>query len=242
MKPDFMHLGSALEHVSTERIALRAAAYSDAWPLFEATRHPLFNLHIQWPQPENAAAAQRRMGKIIQRRERGDITAVSAVVKETGEWIALYRFIPVIDRSDSMEMGLWTHSKFWNRHFSHEITTLCIDVAFRTLPLVELIALAHPENVPCVRVLTGAGLQLIGTESRPCEHAPDIQASVFRVTRAQWQVDRGGLATYDHFDDIPIDVAERETSLVSRVEHAGVVVSDDHHRTPAISASAPQSV
>ena len=43
---DFASLSERLERVYSRRLALRPLSLADAWPLFEATRNPLFNRHI----------------------------------------------------------------------------------------------------------------------------------------------------------------------------------------------------
>ena len=58
---DFSELSLNLQRAHGRRIALRPASLSDAWPLFHATRNPLFNKHLLWPQPQQEAAVLERM-------------------------------------------------------------------------------------------------------------------------------------------------------------------------------------
>jgi len=50
----------------------------------------------------------------------------------------------------------------WGQGFATEAATACLDYAFRTLGLRELVALVYPENTPSHRVITKLGFMPAG--------------------------------------------------------------------------------
>ena len=107
MEFDFLELTQALECSFSERVALRPVALCDAWPLFAATRNPLFNRHLLWPRPEREEQLLKRVRMIMEASRRGRLTALSAVARNSGEFIALFRFQPHATLFDTIEMGVW---------------------------------------------------------------------------------------------------------------------------------------
>jgi RimJ/RimL family protein N-acetyltransferase len=136
---DFPELGLNLQRAHSRRIALRPAALCDAWPLFHATRNPLFNKHLLWPQPEQERSVLERMDLIVEAGFKGRISALSAVLKATGEWIGLFRFQPYRDLPQTLEMGVWIHDRFWHGRYSLEIGKLCVDAAFAMSDVQRLV-------------------------------------------------------------------------------------------------------
>src|SRR5207237_5531935 len=65
MVHDFQELTDRLERVYSRRLALRPVSLADAWPLFQATRNPLFNKHLLWDQPEDEHAVLQRIDAIV---------------------------------------------------------------------------------------------------------------------------------------------------------------------------------
>ena len=79
MQFDFLELTHALECSFSERVALRPVALCDAWPLFVATRNPMFNQHLLWAQPDREELVLKRVRLIMEASRRGRLTALSAV-------------------------------------------------------------------------------------------------------------------------------------------------------------------
>lgn len=183
----YKQLMGALERVYSPRLALRRVALSDGWPLFAASRDPLFNRHLLWDQPGDESVMLERVDVIAGAARRGQMAAVSAVVRETGEWVSLYRFIPHADDPVTLEMGVWTHSRFWRDHYTQELTRMCIDAAFRHSRVDRLVAGAALDNVASRRVLEKVGLRNTRPITRFTERGEPILAVEHSLSRADWQ-------------------------------------------------------
>ena len=130
MTVDFHSLTDQFERVYSKRLALRQVALADAWPLFQATRNPMFNRHLLWDQPDDDARVLERIDSIVEAVRKGRLTALSAVLKSTGEWVSLYRFQPHAVYPEHLEMGIWCHDRFWHGRYSLELVRTCIDAVF----------------------------------------------------------------------------------------------------------------
>ncbi len=196
---DFSELSNRLETVSTERIALRAASLCDAWPLYEATRHPQFNSHLMWPRPDSPEQVLKRMSLVIDAARRGRIAALSAVRRETGEWMCLYRFLPHAEREGVIEMGIWTHTRFWSQGQSFEIARTCLDAAFALSGVQRLLGAAYHDNAPSRALLTKIGLTPARRVTRQTEDGRSVDLLEHEIDRTAWLAQRTWrpLVTFD---------------------------------------------
>jgi len=187
---DFSELSLNLQRAHGRRIALRPAALCDAWPLFHATRNPLFNKHLLWPQPEEESAVLERMDLIVNAASRGRLSALSAVVKATGEWIGLFRFQPYgRDPGDpgTLEMGVWLHDKFWHGRYSLEIGKLCVDAAFALSEVERLVGASAPDNRGSCSLMMAVGMSPTDLVMRDAETGIPVLLQEYSITREQWR-------------------------------------------------------
>ncbi len=199
---DFSTLAYHLERCHTRRIALRPVTLTDAWPLFEATRNPSFNRWLLWPQPTVDRLVRERVERIVEAATLSRLAAVSAVVKDTGEWISMFRFQPFRNRDDAMEIGIWTHHRFWHGRYSLELGRLCIDVAFTACPdLQRLVGASSPDNEPSCRLMELCGLHPGDVELRATEGDQPLLLREYAVTREQWQASHAHRVSFRRFDE-----------------------------------------
>jgi RimJ/RimL family protein N-acetyltransferase len=200
MKIDFHSLTEHLERVYTPRVAFRTVTLTDAWPLYESTRDPMFNMGLMWDQPASDSAVLERMDAIVSAARRGAMTAVSTVVRETGEWISLFRFQPYAAEPGLVETGIWTHRKFWRGQYSLELARACIDVAFTMTEVPLLIAAANPANTRVCMLLGICGFQPRRSALRRKESGVDVELTEYEITRADWSA----AFTEPHFSQVVI--------------------------------------
>jgi RimJ/RimL family protein N-acetyltransferase len=187
MEFDFLELTQALECSFSERVALRPVALCDAWPLFEATRNPMFNRHLLWAQPENEELVLKRVRLIMEASRRGRLTALSAVARRTGEFVALFRFQPHAMLLDTIEMGIWVHDKFWHGRYSLELGRLCVSAAFSLSDRVQLLLGASaPENRGSCRLMEAVGMTAGRMVHRDTEMGYQTELCEYTLTRADW--------------------------------------------------------
>lgn len=219
---DFLALTEQLERVHTTRLALRPVSLCDAWPLFLASRNPLFNQHLMWEQPSSNSVVLERMDKIVDAARVGRLTALSAVVKTTGEWVSLYRFQRQLADPSLIEMGIWTHDKFWRGHFSLELTKACVDSAFTHSDIACLVAASSLSNKGSCRVLNHCGLIPTHRAIRQTEEGTEADLQEFRITREQWLLRRGP----GSFEQVPMAMiplmSRTATEAGSRADESGL--------------------
>ena len=187
MEFDFLELTHALECSFSERVALRPVALCDAWPLFVATRNPMFNQHLLWAQPENEELVLKRVRLIMEASRRGRLTALSAVARRTGEFVALFRFQPHATLPGTIEMGIWLHDKYWHGRYSLELGRLCVSAAFALSEQVQLLLGASaPGNRGSCRLMESVGMTPGRTVQRDTEMGYQAELIEYTITRADW--------------------------------------------------------
>jgi RimJ/RimL family protein N-acetyltransferase len=224
---DFQDLSERLERVYSRRLALRPVSLADAWPLFHATRNPLFNKHLLWDQPDDEHDVIKRIDVIIDASRRGRMTALSGVVKATGEWTSLFRFQPYGGDPRAMEMGIWMHDRFWHGRYSLELGRLCVDAAFDHADVDRLVGAAAPENRGSCHLMKSVGMSDSKLVTRATETGRPVVLQEFEILRSDWCARRRGGAEAASYASIPwqrqgTEVLEartpQEKRLTDRVE------------------------
>ena len=198
MQFDFLELTEALECSFTSRVALRPVALSDAWPLFAATRNPAFNKHLSWAQPENEELVLKRVRLIMDASRKGRLTALSAVQRTTGEFIALFRFIPHAALHDAVEMGVWMHDKYWVGRYGLELGHLCVSAAFSLSGVSRLLGATTLENRGSCHLMRAVGMTAGGLVERDFEIGR-LTLREYTLTRAEWAARHA--TAFSTFDD-----------------------------------------
>lgn len=215
MPTDFHDLTARLTSVYSKRLALRPVCLSDTWPLFDATRHPAFNAHLLWDQPGSEWEVYRRVEAVVEATRTGKMASVSAVLKETGAWVSLFRFQPAGAGEDenTLEMGLWTHARYWHGRISLELGRMCVDAAFQQPGVERLIGVSSTDNRASQQLMEMVGLTLRGEALRDSEAGLQRPSTIFEVDRATWMRQRRGQAFAAYEDSEP--VASRSTSVAT---------------------------
>lgn len=215
MPTDFHDLTARLISVYSKRLALRPVCLSDTWPLFDATRHPAFNQHLLWDQPGNEWEVYRRVEAVVEATRTGKMASVSAVLKETGAWVSLFRFqaAGADEGEEALEMGLWTHARYWHGRFSLELGRMCVDAAFQQSGVQRLIGITSTDNRSSRQLMELVGLHLRGEALRDSESGASRPSLVFEVDRATWQRQRRG-QTFAAYEDVEPSPG-RSTSVAS---------------------------
>lgn len=190
MQIDFEELANELHLVHTPRLALRPLALADAWPLWEATRNPAFNSGLLWEQPTQVSQVFERVEAIMQATERGRLAAVSAVVKETGQWVGLFRLQAHASNPAAIELGVWTHPVFWHGRVGLELGLACVGAAFSRSDAQLLVGAAAPSNRGACHLNRLGGLVPVRTVWRKHETLADVELIEHEITREQWLAQR----------------------------------------------------
>jgi RimJ/RimL family protein N-acetyltransferase len=186
MVHDYSELADRLERAYSSRIALRRVSLADGWPLFEATRNPLFNKFLMWDTPAGELEVLARIDAIVAAQRRGKMAAMSGVVRSTGEWASLFRFQPYAADPDVMEMGVWTHDRFWQGKYTLEISKMCIDACFASCDVERLVGAAAPDNAGSCQLMRAVGMTDTELVRRRTEGGRRVELQEFEILRSVW--------------------------------------------------------
>jgi RimJ/RimL family protein N-acetyltransferase len=186
MQIDFEELVTKLQFVHTDRLALRPLALADAWPLWDATRNPAFNAGLLWAQPDREMQVLERVDAIMQAASRERLAAVSAVCRQTGQWVGLFRYLPHASSLDTVEMGIWVHPNFWHGKVAFELAKACGNAVFSLSDVEVLVGAAAPSNRGACALNRLGGLMPVRTVWRKHETQADVELIEHEITRAQW--------------------------------------------------------
>lgn len=187
MVHDYHELAERLERAYSKRVALRRVSLSDGWPLFEATRNPLFNKFLMWDAPADEREVLARVDAIVEAQRRGKLAAMSGVVRTTGEWASLYRFQPYAADPEVMEMGVWTHHNFWHGRFTLELAKMCVDTCFECCEVDRLVGAAAPGNGGSCQLMRLLGMSEIELVFRKTESGRRVELQEFEILRSDWE-------------------------------------------------------
>lgn len=218
MVHDYHELADRLERAYSRRIALRRLSLADAWPLFEATRNPLFNRFLMWDAPADPREVLERVDAIVAAQRRGRMAAMSGVLRETGEWASLFRFQPYGGDPDVMEMGVWTHHRFWHGRFTLELAKMCLDACFGASEVERLVGAASPENAGSCQLMRLAGLRETDLVFRTTEGGRRVELQEFEITREAWEAGAGARARKPTHSIVP--TAEEAAAARAQAEAA----------------------
>jgi len=199
MQFDFLELTQALECSFTSRVALRPVALSDAWPIFCASRNPAFNRHLLWPRPDTEELVLKRVRLIMDASRKGRLTALSAVQRATGEFIALFRFIPHATLPGTIEMGIWVHDKYWHGRYSLELGRLCVSAAFAQSNVNLLLGASATENRGSCQLMEAVGMTPGRMVERDTEMGWKATLCEYTISRADWAARHA--TAFSTFDD-----------------------------------------
>jgi len=200
---DFQELTDRLERAYSRRLALRPVSLADAWPLFQATRNPLFNKHLLWERPDHENEVLARVDAIVQASRSGQMAAVSGVVKTTGEWTSLFRFQPYGNEPGTMEMGVWMHDRFWHGRYSLELGRLCVNAAFGSCDVQRLVGQSVPENRGSRHLMRSVGMSDGKLLTRHTESGSPVLAQEFELSRSEWMLQEQAAAGSSFYASIP---------------------------------------
>jgi RimJ/RimL family protein N-acetyltransferase len=161
----------------------------------------------------------KRVRLIMEASRRGRLTALSAVARRTGEFIALFRFQPHATLPDAIEMGIWVHDKYWHGRYSLELGRLCVSAAFTLSTGVQLLLGASaPANRGSCRLMEAVGMTPGRMVQRDTEMGHQAVLCEYTITRADWAARHVNGFSLVGDDRIVVKAATRATPQTSTLE------------------------
>lgn len=171
----------------------------------EADCAAAFELYSRWEVVQFLGANPAVMESLDQMRARieSNLKMEHSRADGTGRWVIVPRdgdgqmvgvvlFAELPDGAGNLtgdfEIGWHLHPKVWGMGLATEAAIAVRDFAFGVMPgLLELRAIAYPQNVKSLRVMERIGMELEGKTDRYY----GIETVCYRISRESWEYLRG---------------------------------------------------
>jgi ribosomal-protein-alanine N-acetyltransferase len=169
------------------RLSLRPLVESDAPALFELGRNPEVSRFFSWEPYRVVDDASAFIASLTVQREAGERLELGVFGNE-GELVGITGFSEFSRRDRRAVLGTWLGRAFWGSGANRESKALVLGLAFRSLGLLRVTALASPQNVRSLAALQRLGFVHEGVLRGWHVHggvARDV--AVLRMMRDEWE-------------------------------------------------------
>jgi [ribosomal protein S5]-alanine N-acetyltransferase len=169
------------------RFSLRVLAQSDAPALFELGRNPEVSRFFSWKAYTAVDEASAFIASLIRERETGERLELGIFGIE-GELVGITGFSEFSRRDRRAVLGTWLGRQFWGSGANRESKALVLALAFRSLGLLRVTALASPQNVRSLAALQRLGFVHEGVLRGWHVHGGvPRDVAVLRMMRDEWE-------------------------------------------------------
>jgi ribosomal-protein-alanine N-acetyltransferase len=168
-------------------LSLRPLVESDAPALFELGRNPEVSRFFSWEPYRVVDDASAFIASLTVQREAGERLELGVFGNE-GELVGITGFSEFSRRDRRAVLGTWLGRAFWGSGANRESKALVLGLAFRSLGLLRVTALASPQNVRSLAALQRLGFVHEGVLRGWHVHggvARDV--AVLRMMRDEWE-------------------------------------------------------
>ena len=188
---DFMVIGPTL--------FLRYATPADAPRLFELGSDAEVTSVFSWGPYTDVAQAQAYIASLPEKREAGTLLDFLVVSREDGP-IGVTGLTELAARDRRATIGTWIGRQWWGSGANRESKALMTALAFRTLGLERLTALANVTNGRSQRALERIGFRQEGVLRRYHRHGNEVHdVTISGLLKDTWE--KSELA------EVPVEVA-----------------------------------
>jgi [ribosomal protein S5]-alanine N-acetyltransferase len=179
-------------------LTLRYPRPDDAPALFELARDPEVVRFFSWGPYERESEALAFVESLERKREAGDRLEL-AIAGEDDRLLGITGLSELSRRDRRAVLGTWLGRPHWGSGANRESKTLVLALAFRTLGLLRVTALAHPENARSLAALERLGFTREGVlRSWHVHRGEPRDVAILRLLREEFE--RGPLA------DLPVEI------------------------------------
>ncbi|MFT3674708.1 MAG: GNAT family N-acetyltransferase [Chitinophagaceae bacterium] len=147
----------------TNRLLLRKLEPADAVRIYELRTDPRVNEYIDRPPTESVEEGLRFIHRINISVIEGDCLYWAIVPKQEQDLIGTICLWNWNKATQLAEVGFELLPAWQGKGFMHEALHRIIGYAFEQLPLAQIEAWVHPQNIPCIRLLEANNFELIAT-------------------------------------------------------------------------------
>jgi ribosomal-protein-alanine N-acetyltransferase len=169
------------------RLSLQLLRQDHAPALYELARNPDVSRFFSWNPYQAADEASDFIASLARQREAGERFELGIFGNE-GELMGITGFSEFSRRDRRAVLGTWLGRPFWGSGANRESKALVLALAFRSLGLLRVTALASPQNVRSVAALQRLGFVHEGVLRGWHVHAGvPRDVAVLRMMRDEWE-------------------------------------------------------
>jgi ribosomal-protein-alanine N-acetyltransferase len=177
---------------------LRELVPDDVPALYELGCDPDVSRFFSWGPYQSPDEASQFVASLDRQREAGERYELG-IVSNDGELVGITGFSDFARRDRRAVLGTWLGKRHWGTGANRESKALVLSLAFRSLGLLRVTALASPQNVRSVAALERLGFVHEGILRGWHVHGGvPRDVAVLRMLRDEW--DRTPLA------DVPVTI------------------------------------
>ena len=181
------------------RFSLRPLVDADAPALYELGRDPGVSRFFSWDPYESPDEAVAFIASLDRQREAGERLELGIFLDEDPGLVGITGLSEFSRRDRRAVLGTWLGRPHWGSGANRQSKALVLALAFRSLGLLRVSALASPQNVRSVAALQRLGFVHEGVLRAWHVHAGvPRDVAVLRMLREEW--DRTPLA------EVPVTV------------------------------------
>jgi ribosomal-protein-alanine N-acetyltransferase len=169
------------------RFSLRVLDADDVPALFSLGSDPDVSRFFSWGPYESATEAAEFVASLDRQRESGERLELG-IVDEGGQLIGITGLSELSRRDRRAVMGTWLGRPYWGTGANRESKALLLALAFRSLGMLRVTALASPQNVRSVAALQRLGFVHEGVLRGWHVHSGvPRDVAVLRMLRDEWE-------------------------------------------------------
>ena len=170
------------------RFCLRVLDAGDVPALFELGRSPDVSRFFSWGPYRSANEAAAYVESLDRQRSSGERLELGIVSGETGAVIGVTGLSELSRRDRRAVIGTWLGREFWGTGANRESKALLLALAFGTLGMLRVTAMASPQNVRSVAALQRLGFVQEGVLRGWHVHGGvPRDVVVLRMLRDEWE-------------------------------------------------------
>jgi ribosomal-protein-alanine N-acetyltransferase len=168
------------------RLAPLGEEHVDA--LFALGSNPEVSRFFSWPAYESPDEAAAFVASLDRQRSSGERLELGIFAGDGGELVGITGLSEFSRRDRRAVLGTWLGREFWGSGANRESKALLLALAFRSLGLLRVTALASPQNVRSVAALQRLGFVHEGVLRGWHVHG-DVprDVAVLRMLRDEWE-------------------------------------------------------
>jgi ribosomal-protein-alanine N-acetyltransferase len=169
------------------RFSLRLLTEDDVPALFELGRHPDVSRFFSWSPYEEEREAAEYVASLDRQRDAGERLELG-IVDAAGEVVGITGLSELSRRDRRAVIGTWLGRPHWGTGANRESKALLLALAFRTVGLLRVTALASPQNVRSIAPLQRLGFVHEGVLRDWHVHGGvPRDVTVLRMLRDEWE-------------------------------------------------------